>query len=1416
MERVLLKDRFFHSIPGRLRLELFGLKGKSDNAEKFEQIFSNIAGVSLASANCHSGKILVVYDVEKINVDVLYLYLQKFEEVLFKKMIGMIDSKQVNEHDYTESEESSEQQKGFLEVYDQVAATRTEAYSPNFNRSLVPYQIEQKEKVPLGLTLSVLGLGALGIKQFFWGKSSWSRHPFPFYLSCFTAIGTGYPFLKRGMKKLGQERKLDTDLLFGVGSLALALIRENVIGLAGISILQYLNWKRKQTVEYSLFDQDYVSPQIKKYSHRATVWAMMVAGASFFVTKNLLSPLAVLLAANPRPILTSTDYTWKQANLTAVENHQCLPNNGSMYHLSRLKGIIFTDASLLMERGEIKEESLSFLQHVRAGTKIAFLGETDGPVIRRLSNELQQYGLEIAELDENFLKSREEILVITDWEEDPNKHNVKPYYPSISASKLSELTKSYVIADELELMIQKNVRLNAVWNVVGSLISIPYLISAPFVNLISDALTLKFLSKSKVWTERRMKSKNVTRGIEETDNIPWHALNAEGVIKKLQTNERTGLNPSQRDLFYELYGKNILQQKEKPHWWKSYLGQFKEFPTIILGTTALLSLATGHLFDGLVMTSILLINAGISTLQERKAERAVETMTQFIPPNCYVIRNDEKMEISAEDLLPGDVIELEAGERVPADLRVIQAWNVEVNEASLTGESLPVMKKNVMLEEKEPLSERVNMLYMGTHITRGKVRAVVVHTGNQTEMGKLLSLLQEETNDQTPLQKQVSSISRKFMMGALATGVVVFAAGLIRGIPISQMITSSMALTASAIPEGLPVTITVALTAGIFRMAKQKAVVRKISSLETLGRVSVICTDKTGTLTKNEMTVKKISIFNKEFQVTGDGYAPEGEITDEEGHEKTSKDLEHLLRIGLLCSNTTLEYTDGHWNIKGDPTEGALMAAAAKRNITLDNHQCWSRMHEIPFDSSTGMMTVVCKEDHEKQNCYVMSKGSVEKILKNSTHYQKNGKVYKLTKAVRENILKQNEEYAQESLRVLGFAYRPINEGEECLDQHHNSNLIYVGMAGMMDPPKEDISSSIEEAKHLGIKPIMITGDHPVTASAIAHSIGLRDHKGRVMTGVDLDRLSDEELKQEIEHVSIFARVTPEHKLRIVSILQKSGHIVAMTGDGVNDSPAIKKADVGIAMGQTGTQVTKETADIVLKEDHFGSIVEGVKEGRTIISNIRKALGCLLSGNLAEIIVTSTAVIAGLPLPVIPIQILVMNLLTDALPSMVLAMNPGNKAKVTKRQEIADKALYTQVISRGVILGLGSLGLFAATLASGASLAMAQTTVFASLVAGQLIQTFSWRQTYSEETLRDWTKDRFLIGALGASWFALLSTIYIPPLSGIFKTTALPLRSWIPVMTIAVSSAAVVKMVVKMLENRMRSPQSVQVSLMAS
>lgn len=1391
MEAIAFKKRSYHVLPGRVRFELFGLKNNIEIAGKFERIFSSIEGVTYVSTNWNTGKVLILFDEQKTNVSTLALYIKKVEEVLFKKQFEQLNEQEQNEIEVTEELVNKE-----------VAAMAEPAVNSSYFEAM-PYSSKTEtddERVPLPLLLSVTGLGALGIKQLFMGRSALARHPLPFYASSFIAVSTGYPFIKRGLQKLERNKKVNIDLLFGASSLALALIRENLIVLAGISILQFLNWKRKREHD-DLLDQSYVSPSVERYSRRMSRLGMAAAGVSLAVSRNPLAALAILLAANPRPVLTSTEYTWKQAEYMAKETKQYIPQNGSIYQLSQTKAIVFDDASLIVSNGNVNQHCDMLFKTVEHGTKISILKNKKNIDIELLAQYLQQqHNLHLTEIDDTFPRQREEVLFIS--KDITSENQVVSYYPTVKFSKLPDLIKSYQYAIETDRMVNNNLKITSLWNMAGTAIAAPLLVSAPIINLMADALTLSFLTKSKRWTERYfIKDQELQQKLQMTsrrDDVTWHAMDEQAVTLHLHSDTTIGLTNEQYQQSLSMYGTNTLQPKERPHWLKSYLAQFKEFTTVILGTTAVLSMLTGHLFDGLTMSSILLLNAGIGTLQERKAERAVETMTQFVPMRCHVIRDGVKAEIDAAQLVPGDIVELEAGDRIPADLRIVEAWNAEVDESALSGESLPVSKTTSVVAEEEALSDRTNMLFMGTNMTRGRARAIVVQTGNRTEIGHLLALLNTEEDGETPLQKQVTSISKTFMKVALGAGLVVLVAGLLRGQPLSQMVTSALALTASAIPEGLPVTITVALTAGIFRMSKKNSLVRKLSALETLGRTTVICSDKTGTLTKNEMTVKKVATMSDEFMVSGDGYAPEGTIVHTDGKEISSKELDKLLKIGLLCSNTTLHYEHDRWGIKGDPTEGAIMTVAAKQNVRLDNHEHWTRMYEVPFDSSTGMMSVVCKDETDHRECYVMAKGSVEKILQRCTHYQKNGKKLPLTDNMREKITSQNEAFANESLRVIAFAYRRVDHNEPCFE-NIDQELVYVGMVGMIDPPKADVEHSIQEAKRLGIKPFMITGDHPITAMAIAKKIGICNGGSKVITGHDLDKLSDQELENKIDDVCIFARVTPDHKLRIVSILQKQGHIVTMTGDGVNDSPAIKKADVGIAMGQTGTQVTKETADIVLKEDHFGSIVEGVKEGRTIIGNIRKALGCLLSGNLAEILVTSTAVIAGLPLPIVPIQILLMNLITDALPAMVLAVNPGNKTTQEKRQPIADRALYKQVVARGTLLGVGSLALFATSLAAGAPLVVAQTTAFAALVAGQLVQTFSWRQAGSAETVRDWTKDRFLVGALGASWLALLGTIYISPLSAIFKTAPLPLISWLPILAVAGSSAIIAKPVVRLL-----------------
>lgn len=920
--------------------------------------------------------------------------------------------------------------------------------------------------------------------------------------------------------------------------------------------------------------------------------------------------------------------------------------------------------------------------------------------------------------------------------------------------------------------------------------------------------------------------------LKDDHHVHWHAITKQEIMELLQVHPKEGLNSDQLEWLRARFGPNRLVSRPPTPWRVTFAEQMREFTTVILLGASVLSIFTGGLVDGLTMGAVLILNAVIGTVQEQKAEKVVESLNQFQPPLTRIIRAGKEISVSGAELVPGDIVCFEPGDRVPADIRILEAWNLEADEATLTGESLPVSKISESLDEECPLTERRNMLYMGTSITRGAAAGIVVKTGMDTEIGNLMNLMKGGEKELTPLQRKVNSITKTFFKIAMLTGGVVFVTGLLRGVPLVQMITTSITLAASAIPQGLPVVITFALSAGIYRMAKKNALVRKLSALETMGRVHVICSDKTGTLTKNEMTVKAVATIDHSWTVGGQGYEPIGAIEEDSGEvaaattfaepdteltdhreefhgypdlqQPGQPDLKRLLSIGLLCNNSKLDQEDDHWRVKGDPTEGALLTLAAKAGMNPVNMSHWVRHHEIPFDSGTGRMSVVCESgkadsgSDEDGDCFLLAKGSVEAILNSCTHYQQNGEVFPLSEEQKELILHQNEHYGAQALRVLGFAYRPVEWDASCkeVDEH---GLVYVGMAGMIDPPKSEVRSSIEESYSLGVRPVMITGDHPTTAIAIAKQLGIGGEELKVLTGRDLEKMSDPELIVQVPEVSIFARVTPEHKLRIVHAFQKLGMVVAMTGDGVNDSPAIKRADVGIAMGRQGTEVTKETSDIILTEDQFESIVESVKEGRTIIGNIRRAIGCLLTGNLAEILVVSSAVLAGLPLPLVPIQILLMNLLTDALPATILGINPGNKRKLTRRLDIVDKPLYKKVVTRGFILGAGSLGLFAYTLAAGAPLAVAQTVAFATLVSGQLAQTFSWRQEGSRETALAWTKDKFFISALAVSWVTLFSVIYFPPLAGVFHTAPLSLQQWIPILAFAGSISFLAKPVLALL-----------------
>jgi Ca2+-transporting ATPase len=1529
-------QRHIRKSPGRVRIEVYGLKHNLALAQQIMERLGRSEGIETVAPSIDTGRLLIMFSEQEISVEQIIDKLRLIEG-------STLDNSLPNQVQMTE------------QGYNEVAVTTVEGESlvsstishyPKIltipNLKSVSHNEIKNTRIPLPLTLTVGGLGVLAIKQLFWGKSALARSSTAFNLAALVAVASGYSYFKKDAT-IGKDKLVNPEFLIVTSALALALVRENLVVLAGLSIIQFLKWKRDQ-LNLGGVNRLAIPSEIKSYSEKTSKVTALLAGATWAVTGNPLRGVAVLLAGNPRVATIPAQYTWDQADFIARENGYVIPENSSLEELAQTSFIAIEDTSLIVREHwtEIecvsKEEDESKVWHLAAsimkktghswqddvmqkarlsggtirtafkveqlaqGTKVKiqkaevlmgslrFLEQNEvicnqyllevkrkqkngfevlclarekvflGLLVRKkeiVSNEfyesihflrqnnikvtvlhdslnlntetLEQFGLETSWLGirtetalERIASLRqvgENVLIIKGNKDNEDKEGVDSLsgVSSISIEKVKDLNRTFEYSQIIKTTVKQNFKVAKVWNSVGAVLVIPLAIVAPIVNLLSDAITLSLLARSKRISESFQKpsstlkeaqakpsetSGKLQQPIRKESGLLWHAISNDNIIQNFKVDENQGLTAEQVISHRERFGLNKLEQKEQEPWLMSYLGQFKEFTTIILLGTSILALVTGSWFDGLAMGSILLVNAAIGTVQERKAERVIEALNQFQPSQCKVTREGENLEILGSELLPGDIVNLEPGDKVPADIRLLSSWNLEINEAALTGESLPVTKNIQILRGDCALAERKNMLYLGTDVTRGKGIGIVVRTGMETEIGYLMSLMEGQESVLTPLHEKVTSISKTFIKGAAFAGALVFIAGLLRGRPIGQIITTSITLAASAVPEGLPVTITIALSAGIFRMAKKNALIRKLSALETLGRTTVICSDKTGTLTKNEMTVKRVALISSSYAVEGNGYEPKGLITNVSPTNSTIKEsipdcpeLQQLARIAVLCNDSKLVQEKDSWTIKGDPTEGALLSFAAKFGLWQDKMIHWHRVHEVPFDSNSGTMNVVCKDTQADQDCFVFCKGSVEVVLNRCEWYQSNGEVHSLTEETKELIHQQNETLARDALRVLAFAYCPTDwiEGQTDEPKVIDDQLIYVGLMGMMDPPKPDVEKSIREAYALGVKPVMITGDHPITALAIAKELGIGDSNSKVLTGQDLDQLTDEELVRTVEEISIFARVTPEHKLRIVTAYQKCGHIVAMTGDGVNDTPAIKQSNVGIAMGRTGTDVTKGTADMILKEDHFGSIIEGVKEGRTIIGNIRKAIGCLLTGNLAEVLVTAVAVIVGLPMPLVPIQILLMNLLTDAIPAMILAVNPGNKTKQTARQDIVDKELYYKVITRGILLGAGSLGLFATALAAGAPLLVAQTTAFAALVVGQLVQTLSWRQEGSMESIKDSLKDRWLVGGLGASFVALFGAIYIPTAAGIFHTAPLMPQHWLYILLVAGSVSVLSK-----------------------
>lgn len=886
--------------------------------------------------------------------------------------------------------------------------------------------------------------------------------------------------------------------------------------------------------------------------------------------------------------------------------------------------------------------------------------------------------------------------------------------------------------------------------------------------------------------------------IQEDRGTCWHALSADTVVNRLKSSIHYGLSEQVALRRCEQYGLNVMTEAKKTSFWQLFRDQFKDFMVkVLLGATGL-SFLLGEVRDAMLTAGIIVVNALLGAYQESKAEQSLDSMKKMAAPLAKVVRGGQIKCIKAEHLVPGDVIVLEAGDRIPADARLIKTNQFEVEEASLTGETVPAKKVYSQVGTDDTVvGDRKNMVYLGTNVTRGRARAIVVATGMETEMGKIAVLLQRHKPEPTPLQLKLEELGKSIVVGCLAISGVVFLTGILRGQSLLNMVRSSATIAVAAIPEGLAAIVIVALALGVRRMVKQNILVRNMASIETLGCATVICSDKTGTLTKNEMTVRKIYTVGKLWNVSGEGYSPQGRFMSEENPIDPTIDasLMQTLLIGALCNNAKLSNSkksckeqvvaieagrNKAWYIEGDPTEGALLVAAAKAGLWESKlEHSYIREREIPFESERRMMSVVCTGYDKKE--YIYCKGAADNIITICTHYLDNGSIHLLTPDIRAKLQQASEQMADEALRVLATAYRPLADEEP--DESLEQSLIFCGLVGMIDPPRPEVAPAIVKCKRAGVKVVMITGDHPNTAKAIASELGLLDQTGQVLIGQELDKMTDEALSDVIETITVYARTAPQHKLRIIKAFKQKGYVVAMTGDGVNDAPAVKAADIGIAMGIMGTAVTKEAACLTLADDNFATIVKAMEEGRSIYANIRKAIRYALATNIGEVVLMFLAALIGLPLPLVPLQLLWINLIGDGLPVIALVNDPPAEGIMEQPPRSANNSVFSgglgvKIISRGIIIGSAALALYVWKLFATGNLMLARTLAVAQVAVSQFVHIFDCR-------IEDRTgkvslfSNRALLGAVTLSMGMVAAIIYLPALQGTFGTTGLSLSDWL-------------------------------------
>ncbi|MFM8424917.1 MAG: cation-translocating P-type ATPase [Chloroflexota bacterium] len=950
--------------------------------------------------------------------------------------------------------------------------------------------------------------------------------------------------------------------------------------------------------------------------------------------------------------------------------------------------------------------------------------------------------------------------------------------------------------------------------------------------------------------------------MEETLQRDFHALTAEETLKNLEVHEE-GLSTTEAEKRLEQYGQNQLREAPRPGFLAMLWDQLNNFVVILLIVASVISALLGDYVEAIAIMAIVVLNAVLGIIQEQRAEQALAALKKLAAPEAQVWRDGSRKLVPAYNLVPGDIVFLEAGNFIPADLRLLEAVNLRVEEASLTGESLPVQKNAAtVLEKNVPLGNRKNTAFMGTVVSYGRGRGVVTSTGMNTQLGLIATMLQSVESEETPLQRRLDQLGKSLSIGSLILVAVVFIVALINYTAIGELFSApieyfkefageitevfiiAISLAIAAVPEGLPAVVTISLALGMREMIQRHALIRKLSSVETLGSATTICSDKTGTLTQNEMTVTRLWADGQFVSVSGTGYTPKGDF-QVDGKVVDAKQYPAILStlwLGVLNNDSEIEITGESdsqktYRIVGDPTEGALLVAAAKAGaIHVEIDEAYPRENEVPFDSERKRMITIhdvtkpnpndpspfTNESHKDWDVIAV-KGAPDIVLTLCSKYQgMDDQPRDLTDAMRNKILAANDAMTKDALRVLGFAYRlekdVPNNIEEVKTEDLEKDLVFVGLMGMIDPPRTEVKPALEKARHAGIRTVMITGDFPNTAKAIAESIGLlRPGKG-VMTGAELDKIDDAQLKNIIEDTDVFARVSPEHKMRIVDALQANDEVVAMTGDGVNDAPAIKRADIGVAMGITGTDVAKGTADMVLTDDNYASIVSAVEQGRIIYSNIRKFVFFLLSSNVAEIMIIFLATLAGLPAPLTAIQLLWLNLITDGAPALALAMEKGDpdimdQKPRAKSEPIVNRSMGIGIIVQtimqtGAVLGAFVMGLVwhleaGAVIPSGTNVLSfvlahdwrgvdvqtAETMAFVTLSMAELFRAYTVRSERASIFTIGIFSNKYMQYAVGISMTLLLLVCAVPFLQPIFNTHFLSLREWALVVGLALMPA---------------------------